>query len=142
MTVDDYRKRLKAYSEIGYSDKTVSLILCDKNVGRIDKADIYCEYQSDCGDILIMYIILDDQIIIDAKYEYVGCTGLQAAASGLTEIIKGTTIKQASNITFNDLLSFLESVPTSKYECLELAINCLKKGIKQFLTDNKHRVEK
>jgi NifU-like protein involved in Fe-S cluster formation len=137
MTADDYGQRLKAYREIGYSEKAVIFILCSLNIGRIDKADINCSYQSDCGDTLFIYITLDNLLIVDAKYEYIGCMGLQAAASSLTEMIKGLTLEKSNCITFNDLLSFLESVPASKYECLELALIILKKGIKEFLIKKK-----
>jgi NifU-like protein involved in Fe-S cluster formation len=141
VTVDDYRKRLKAYLEIGYSEKAVIFIFCSLNIGRIDKADIYCKYESDCNNTLFMYLTLDNQLIVDAKFEYIGCMGIQVAASGLTEMIKGLTIEQANCITFNYLLSFLESVPTSKYECLEPALNTFRKGIKEFLTNRKCRAE-
>jgi nitrogen fixation NifU-like protein len=130
--INDYKKTFNTYREIGYSEKAVSLILSKPNIGTIDNADICCDYQSDCGDILIIYIALDNELIIDAKYEYIGCMGLCVAASGLTEMIKGLTIEQANLITFNDLLSYLESVPNSKYECLELALNTLRKATKEF----------
>jgi NifU-like protein involved in Fe-S cluster formation len=135
-------KTLNAYMEIGYSEKAVLLIQCNQNIGRIDNADISYEYQSDCGDILVIYIVLNNQLIIDAKYEYIGCMGLQVAASGMIEMIRGLTIEQANCITFNDLLSFLGSVPNSKYECLQLALNTLKSAIKEFMGKRKKRVEK
>lgn len=141
MIVDDYKKTFNAYREIGFSEKAIFLILNKRNIGTIDNADICCEYQSDCGDILIIYIALDNELIINAKYEYIGCIGLRVAASGLTEMIKGLTIEQANLITFNDLLSYLESVPNSKYECLELALNTLRKATKEF-SEKKYRDEK
>lgn len=141
MIVDDYKKLFNAYQDIGYSEKAIFLILSKRNIGSIDNADICCEYQSDCGDILIIYITLNNELIIDAKYEYIGCIGLRVAASGLTEMIKGLTIEQADCITFNDLLSYLDTVPNSKYECLELALNTLKKAIKEF-SEKKCRGEK
>ena len=116
----------------GYSKKAIRLLKQQLNFGKMENPDITAKHQSDCGDMLILYLKLDKQTITDAKYEYVGCRGLEAAASALTEMIKGKTLQEASKINFLDVLTFLEGIPPSKYECIHLTLDTLKKGTKEF----------
>jgi nitrogen fixation NifU-like protein len=115
----------------GYSKKAVRLLKQQLNFGAMEKPDITAKHQSDCGDMLILYLKLDNQKISNATYEYVGCRGLEAAASALTEMIKGKTMQEASKIGFLDVLTFLEVIPPSKYECIHLALNTLREGTKE-----------
>ncbi len=57
---------------------------------------------------------------------------MEAAASALTEMVKGMTVKEASQIGFQDILNYLEGIPTLKHECIHLALNTLKEGTKLF----------
>jgi len=123
---------LKIITNIGYSKKAARLLKEQLNFGAMENPDITSKHQSDCGDMLILYLKLDKQIIKDAKYEYVGCRGLEAAASALTEMIKGKTLAEADKINFLDVLAYLEEIPPSKYECIHLALNTLKKGTQKF----------
>lgn len=118
-----------ALRKAGYSEKAVCLLEQQLNFGIMDKPDITIKYQSDCGDMLILYLKLENQKICNATYEYVGCRGLEAAASAVTEMIKGKTYHEASIIGFQDVLTFLEAIPVSKYECIRLALYTLKEGI-------------
>jgi len=123
---------LKIITNAGYSKKIERLLIQQSNFGPMEHADITVQHKSDCGDMLILYIKLDKQIITEVKYEYVGCRGLEAAASALTEMIKGKALNEALKIHFLDVLTFLEEMPPSKYECIHLALNTLQKGIKSF----------
>ncbi|MBA4312351.1 MAG: hypothetical protein C0417_06950 [Chlorobiaceae bacterium] len=117
---------------IGYSKKASLLLDQQLNFGRMEKPDITIRHQSDCGDLLILYLKIDKENILNAQYEYIGCRGLQAAASALTELIKGKTFNEASKIEFQDILNFLEGVPEAKYECIHLALNTLGEGMKNY----------
>jgi nitrogen fixation NifU-like protein len=121
---------LRMISNAGYSRKATRLLEQQLNYGTVEHPDIIARHQSDCGDMLILYLKLDKQVITDAKYEYVGCRGLEAAASALTELIKGKTLSEALTIGFEDVLNFLEGIPPSKYECVHLALETLRKGMK------------
>jgi NifU-like protein involved in Fe-S cluster formation len=125
--------KIEVLRNAGYSKKAIRLLKQQLNFGSMEKPDITAKHQSDCGDMLILYLKLDKQTIKDAKYEYIGCRGLDAAASALTEMIKGKTLQEASKIGFLDVLTFLEGIPPSKYECVHLALNTLKKGTGEFL---------
>ncbi len=123
----------KIITDAGYSEKAVSILQKQLNFGTMENPDITAKYQSDCGDTLILYLKREKDVIIDAKYEYIGCRGLEAAASALTEMIKGKTMHEAMQIGFDDILSFLEGIPESKYECIHLALNTLREGTKSIL---------
>jgi NifU-like protein involved in Fe-S cluster formation len=120
----------KIITDAGYSTKAISILEKQLNFGTMEKPDITARYQSDCGDTLILYLKCEKDTITDAKYEYIGCRGLEAAASALTEIIKGKTIHEAMQISFDDVLLFLEGIPEPKYECIHLALNTLREGTK------------
>jgi NifU-like protein involved in Fe-S cluster formation len=125
--------KIEVLRNAGYSKKAIRLLKQQLNFGTLEKPDITAKHQSDCGDMLILYLKLDKQTIKDTKYEYVGCRGLESAASALTEMIKGKTLQEASKIGFLDVLTFLEGIPPSKYECIHLALNTLREGTKEFL---------
>jgi NifU-like protein involved in Fe-S cluster formation len=117
----------------GYSQKAMSLLDQQLNFDRMENPDIIAKQQSDCGDLLILYLKFENQKISHATYEYVGCRGLEASASALTEMMKGKTLQEASQIGFKDVLTFLEGIPPSKYECIQLALDTLKSGTKNLL---------
>jgi nitrogen fixation NifU-like protein len=116
----------------GYSEKAANILDKRLNWGTMEKPDIIAKHQSDCGDMLILYLKLENQRITNATFEYIGCRGLEAAASALTEMIKGKTLQEALKIDFQDILSFLEDIPQSKHECIHLALNTLREGAKEF----------
>ena len=124
---------LNVMRDAGYSERATLLLSQQLNYGALEDPDITAMHQSDCGDMLIIYLKLKNQKISNATYEYVGCRGLQAAASAITEMIKGKTLHEALKIDFQDVLSFLEGIPPSKYECIHLALNTLREGTKAML---------
>jgi ATP-binding protein involved in chromosome partitioning len=116
--------------DAGYSAKATRILSQQLNFGALENPDIVATHQSDCGDKLIIYLKITNQKISNATYEYVGCRGLQAAASALTEMIKGKTLDEALKIDFQDVLTFLEGIPPSKYECIHLAVHTLREARK------------
>ncbi|HEX3073110.1 MAG TPA: iron-sulfur cluster assembly scaffold protein [Ignavibacteriales bacterium] len=131
------KKQIDGLMQIGYSDKAIFLILFRTNFGTIENADICAEYKSECGDMLILYLKVDNEIITNAKFEYVGCVGLQVSASALTEMLHGISLEAAAKIKEQDILDFLENIPVSKYECICLALNTLKKGLDEHFAGGK-----
>jgi NifU-like protein len=127
------QNQVEILKDIGYSDKAILLLFLQLNFGKMKNPDITARYQSGCGDLLILYLKLHKGKIINAKYEYIGCTGLQVAASALTEIIRGMSLIEASAVSFQDILDYLEGVPQLKYECINLALATLNEGIKPYL---------
>jgi NifU-like protein involved in Fe-S cluster formation len=81
---------------------------------------------------MILHLLIQTDVILDAKYDYIGCSGLQAAASALTEMIKGLNLEEAAKIQAQDVLNFLGGLPKQKHECALLASNTLKKALENY----------
>lgn len=125
-------KRIALLKAMGYSDKAIQYILNKTNVGEIENPSVLAKNQGTCGDIMILYLVIQNGIIQQSKYEYIGCAGLQAAGSALTDMITGLTLKEAANIHAQDVLNFLGGLPQQKHECALLASNTLKKALAEY----------
>ena len=114
---------------MGYSEKAVSILEKSLNMGKMDNPSITEQHQGSCGDILILSLKIKNNVIKNAKYEYIGCAGLQSCASALSEMIKGKTLEEAERFEIEDIINFLEGIPQKKYECAEIARDTLRKII-------------
>ena len=118
--------------EMGFSTKAIGILEQNLNMGIMDSPSIITQHQGSCGDILMLSLRINNNYIQDAMYEYIGCAGLQACASALTEIIKQKDIDSLLNLEISDIIEYLESIPESKYECAEIARNTLIKAINEY----------
>ena len=125
--------RHKLLSDMGYSQKAISIIDSNLNIRRIADPSITEQHQGSCGDIMILSLKIHQDKIQDAGYDYIGCAGLQACASAITEMIRGLSIDQAQNLDVSDIISYLEGIPEKKYECAEIARDTLRKAIKNWI---------
>lgn len=109
-----------------------------KNVGKIKNPDGEGHFGSPvCGDVSVMYLKISNNKIEDIKFETLGCAIAIAAASITTELVKGKTLAEAEKIEVKDLLEKLGEIPTVKIHCLEMAVETLKKAIKNYKSKNK-----
>lgn len=129
-------KRIPLLQAMGYSDKAIDFIINKTNVGELKEPSVTAKNQGTCGDIMIIHLKIIEGIIREACYDYIGCAGLQAAASALTEMIKGMNVEKAKFIESKDVLDYLGGLPPQKYECALLASNTLKKALELFLADS------
>jgi len=113
----------------GYSEKAIDYYIKKRNVGVIEGARAAESYAGLCGDSMIVYLKIEKGLILDAKFQAVGCAGAFASGSALTEMIKGKTLKVAENITEQDVTRDLGRLPGPKLHCVRLAIDALKKSI-------------
>jgi nitrogen fixation NifU-like protein len=122
----------------GYSTKAVKLYASKVNVGSIEKPDVSISYTGlPCGDIITLYLKLENGIIKDAKFEYKGCVGTACSGSALTSLIIGKSIEEAWKVTKGDILKELDGLPES--HCAELAVNALRKALKKLEDKNRLR---
>lgn len=115
----------------GYSAKAIKLYMDKVNVGSLENSDVALTYTGlPCGDTITLYLKLGkDGTIQDAKFEYKGCIGTASSGSALTMLVIGKTVKEAWNITKDDILKELGGLPES--HCAELAINALHKALEK-----------
>ncbi|MGB3996551.1 MAG: iron-sulfur cluster assembly scaffold protein, partial [Acetomicrobium sp.] len=87
-----------------YSQKVIDLFMNPKNVGRIDDADGVGEVGNPvCGDIMKIYLKIENARIVDVKFETFGCAAAIATSSMVTEMVKGKTLQEALKITNKDV---------------------------------------
>ncbi len=87
-----------------------------------------------CGDMIAIYLRIEEssEKIVDAKFESYGCAANIAAASILTEMIKGKSVREAWNISWRDISNELDGLPPVKYHCGVLAVGALKRAIRAY----------
>ncbi|MCX7813226.1 MAG: iron-sulfur cluster assembly scaffold protein [Pseudothermotoga sp.] len=104
-----------------------------RNLGKIENADAEAtEGSVACGDMMTVYLKIEDNRIVDIKFESYGCAANIATASMMTEVVKGLTLEEAKKITWRDIVERLGGLPPVKYHCSNLAIDTLRKAIEVY----------
>lgn len=118
-----------------YGRKVIELFRNPKNLGKMEDADAEALAGSlACGDMIAIYLKVDEGngLITDAKFESYGCAANIAAASILTEMIKGKTLQEAWGISWRDISNELGGLPPVKYHCGVLAVGALRRAIRAY----------
>lgn len=116
-----------------YSEKVMEHFQNPRNVGEIENADGVGEIGNPvCGDIMKLYIKVDDNRITDAKFKTFGCGAAIATSSMVTELVKGKTLEEAEKISRNTVAEALDGLPPVKMHCSNLAADALHNAIKDF----------
>jgi len=124
-----------------YSPVVLEYFRNPKNVGRMENATVQSTAGSPaCGDMIRLYLRIEDDLIVEATFESYGCAANIAAASILTEMIKGKTLKEAWEIKWNDISDKLGGLPPIKYHCSILAVGALKRAIRTYYNEVRKEV--
>ena len=122
-----------------YSEKVMDHFRNPRNVGVIEDANGIGEVgNAKCGDIMKMYLKIEDDIIKDVKFETFGCGSAIASSSMATELIKGQPVSEAMKLTNAAVAEALDGLPDYKMHCSVLA----EEAIKSALDDYHSRQEK
>jgi len=104
-----------------------------RNVGTLDNADGVGELGNPlCGDMMTIYLDVEDERIKDIKFQTFGCGAAIAVSSMLTELARGKTIEEAKKITNKDVADALEGLPKNKLHCSNLGADALQLAIKNY----------
>ncbi len=116
-----------------YSEKVMDHFVNPRNVGEIDDADGIGEVgNAKCGDIMKIYLKIENDIIVDVKFKTFGCGAAIATSSMATEMVKGKTIDEAQQITNKAVAEALDGLPPVKMHCSVLAEEALKSAIEDY----------
>ncbi len=116
-----------------YSQVVMDHFKNPRNVGIIEDADGVGEVGNPlCGDMMTIYLKINDDRIDDIKFQTFGCGSAIAVSSMLTEIARGKTIAEARKITNKDVADALEGLPKNKLHCSNLGADALQLAIKDY----------
>ena len=120
-----------------YSEKVMDHFANPRNVGEIENADGIGEVgNAKCGDIMKMYLKIDNGIITDAKFKTFGCGAAVATSSMATEPIKGKPIEDAVKLTNKAVIEALDGLPPAKLHCSVLAEQATKAALADYYRKN------
>ncbi len=116
-----------------YSDKVMDHFNHPRNVGEIENADgVGTVGNPVCGDIMKMFLKIEDGTITDVKFKTFGCGSAIATSSMATEMIKGKTIKEAMSLTNAAVAEALDGLPAHKMHCSVLAEEAVKAALADY----------
>lgn len=117
-----------------YSEKVMEHFQNPRNMGELEDADAVGEAGNPtCGDLMKIYLKVENDRITDITFKTFGCAAAIATSSMVTEMAKGKTLKEAWDITRDDVAGELQGLPPVKMHCSNLAADALKEAIKVYL---------
>ena len=116
-----------------YSEKVMDHFTNPRNVGEIEDADgVGTVGNAKCGDIMKMYLKIEDDVITDCKFKTFGCGAAIATSSMATELIKGKSVEDALKLTNKAVVEALEGLPPVKVHCSVLAEEAVKTAVANY----------
>lgn len=125
-----------------YSEKVMDHFMNPRNVGEIDDASgVGTVGNAKCGDIMKVYLKIEDGIIQDAKFKTFGCGAAVATSSMATELVKGKNIQQALEVTNKAVMEALDGLPPVKVHCSLLAEEAIHAALWDYAEKNGIKIE-
>ncbi len=116
-----------------YSEKVMEHFTHPHNVGEMADANAVGEVgNARCGDIMRMYLKIEDNVIRDASFKTFGCCAAIASSSVATDLIKGKTVDEALTLKNADVVEALDGLPAVKVHCSVLAEEAIRQAIENY----------
>lgn len=116
-----------------YSEKVMDHFANPRNVGEIENANAVGEVgNAKCGDIMKIYMDIEDDVIKDVKFKTFGCGAAIATSSMATEMVKGKTVDEALSLTNKAVMEALDGLPKEKIHCSVLAEEAIQSAINDY----------
>ncbi len=116
-----------------YTPEVLKYFRNPKNVGPLDNPTVEATAGSPaCGDMIKLYLRIKDDVIDEITFESYGCAANIAAASILTELVKGKKLEDAWKVSWKEISDRLGGLPPIKYHCSILAVGALKRAIRAY----------
>lgn len=116
-----------------YSERVLKRFKNPKFAGELEDADVVGEKGNvRCGDIMKIYLKVENNTIKDIRFNTYGCAAAIAASDALCELAKGKTLEEARKLTYDDITEELEGLPAIKVHCSVLGIGALKDAIEKY----------
>lgn len=120
-------------ADLNYSDKVMDHFNNPRNVGEIpDASGVGTVGNPVCGDVMKMYLKIENDIVVDAKFKTFGCGAAIATSSMVTEMIKGKTIEEALLVSNRSVAEALGGLPPVKMHCSVLAEEALRSALADY----------
>ena len=120
-----------------YSEKVMDHFRNPRNVGSIENADGVGEVGNEkCGDIMRIYLKIDNDVVTDVKFETFGCASAIASSSMATELIKGKNLSEVMHLTNKAVTEALDGLPAHKLHCSVLAEEAIRAAVEDYCHKN------
>lgn len=125
-----------------YSDKVMDHFNNPRNVGSLENADGIGQVgNAKCGDIMKMYIKVENNIITDVRFKTFGCGAAIATSSMATEMVKGKTLEEALKVSNKAVTEALDGLPPAKMHCSVLAEDAVHAAIEDYQKRQRNQKE-
>ena len=116
-----------------YSEKVMDHFMNPRNVGEMDNPDAIGEVGNPtCGDLMKLYLRVEDNVITDIKFQTFGCGAAIATSSMITELAMGKTLDEAWELTRDEVAESLDGLPPIKMHCSNLSADALRAAIEDY----------
>lgn len=123
-----------------YNEKVMEIFNNPKNVGAIEDANaIGTVGNPSCGDIMKLYLKIENNTVVDAKFETFGCAAAIVSSDVATEMIKGKTVEEALSLKNSEIIEYLGGLPAQKIHCSVLAKEAIEEAVKYYNENKKNK---
>ena len=139
---EQFEELIKAQMRKIYSETVIDHAMNPRNLGDMEDADGFARVTGPCGDTMKIMLKAENGRVVDVRFWTDGCGTSIACGSMLTKMIHGKTFDEISAITSKDLNNALNDLPEDHVHCTVLAVNTLRKAIKNYNNESNFLVKK